>query len=344
MYCFRCGTKVDDKIEYCPHCGANVKEELARYSYPRNQQEEQKPKINQTHEDQYIYSLKYSYGDKEEFIRAYVGNNYDKIKNSKFSLSTFFFGPIYFFYRKLYKIGIIWLVISIILGWAFPLLALIIRIIISINFSNTYLKEVEKRVKTIRTQNKNLDKETLLNRCKIKGGTNILIVIIYIVFWIIVIISFITYFTQNIYQELTQSTLENEENFSIGNISYTIPEGFSQNGISTYKYYGIYTDTGYCNISFSLDSNTNYYTTEEKYLTSITTHTDESYIISPMDDITLNNRPWKHITIASSYDINDNYVIRTPDYIYEIETRYSPEETKCKEYYNQILNSITYKE
>ena len=344
MYCFRCGTKVDDNVEYCPHCGTNVKEELARYSYPRNQQEEQKPKINQTHEDQYIYSLKYSYGDKEEFIRAYVRNNYDKIKNSKFSLSTFFFGPIYFFYRKLYKIGIIWLVISIILGWAFPILALIIRIILSINFSNTYLKEVEKRVKTIRTQNKNLDKETLLNRCKIKGGTNILIVIIYIVFWIIVIISFITYFTQNIYQELTQSTLENEENFSIGNISYTIPEGFSQNGISTYKYYGIYTDTGYCNISFSLDSNTNYYTTEEEYLTSITTHTDESYIISPMDDITLNNRPWKHIKIESSYDIKDNYVMRTSDYIYEIETRYSPEETKCNEYYDQILNSITYKE
>ena len=29
MYCLRCGTKVDDKVEYCPHCGSNIKEELS---------------------------------------------------------------------------------------------------------------------------------------------------------------------------------------------------------------------------------------------------------------------------------------------------------------------------
>ena len=27
MYCFRCGTKVDENTMYCPHCGANIKEE-----------------------------------------------------------------------------------------------------------------------------------------------------------------------------------------------------------------------------------------------------------------------------------------------------------------------------
>lgn len=344
MYCFRCGTKVEDNVEYCPHCGANVKEELARYSYPSNQQEEQKPKINQTHEDQYIYSLKYSYGDNEEFLRAYVGNNYDKIKNSKFSLSTFFLGPLYFLYRKLYGLGIIWLVIAILLGWAFPILALIVRIILSINFSKIYLKDVEKRVKTIRTQNKNLDKETLLNRCRIKGGTNIIIIIIYIVLLITIIVATATYFVENVYQDFEYSEIENDEKFSIGDISYTIPKGFSQNEISTYKYYSIYTDNGYCNITFSTSEYTDLYTSAEEYLTSVTTYTDESYIISPMDDITLNNRPWKHITIESSYDIKDTYVMRTPDYIYEIETRYSPEETKCNEYYNQILNSITYEE
>ena len=37
MYCFRCGTKVSENTKYCPHCGADVLEELKRYSYGTNE-------------------------------------------------------------------------------------------------------------------------------------------------------------------------------------------------------------------------------------------------------------------------------------------------------------------
>lgn len=29
-YCFRCGTEVEENTQFCPHCGADIKEELNR--------------------------------------------------------------------------------------------------------------------------------------------------------------------------------------------------------------------------------------------------------------------------------------------------------------------------
>ena len=106
MYCLRCGTKVDDKAIICPHCNANIKEEYARYNYvPRNETNNKN-----THDDQYLYSVKYSYGNEKDFIQAYVGKNYEKIKKSDFSIPSFFLGPFYFCYRKYSVLAIIWII------------------------------------------------------------------------------------------------------------------------------------------------------------------------------------------------------------------------------------------
>ena len=80
MYCFRCGSKVRENEKYCPHCGADVLEELKRYSYPEFERKEEIP--TPTHNDQYEYSIKYSFQDTEDLVKAYVGKNYDKIKNT----------------------------------------------------------------------------------------------------------------------------------------------------------------------------------------------------------------------------------------------------------------------
>lgn len=101
----------------------------------------------------------------EELVRAYVGEKYDKIKNSSFSLPTFFLGSLYLFYRKMYLYG--WLMM--LLG---PL-AFIGFIILAIKFKDVYLKDVSKKVNKIKLKNSNLSNEELKNICSKKGGTSI---------------------------------------------------------------------------------------------------------------------------------------------------------------------------
>ena len=101
----------------------------------------------------------------EELVRAYVGEKYDKIKNSSFSLPTFFLGSLYLFYRKMYLYG--WLMM--LLG---PL-SFIGFIIFAIKFKDVYLKDVSKKVNKIKLKNSNLSNEELKNICSKKGGTSI---------------------------------------------------------------------------------------------------------------------------------------------------------------------------
>lgn len=103
--------------------------------------------------------------DNNELVRAYVGEKYDKIKNSSFSLSTFFLGSLYLFYRKMYLYG--WLMM--LLG---PL-AFIGYIILAITFKDVYFKHVNKKVNKIKLKNNNLSIEELKNICSKKGGTSI---------------------------------------------------------------------------------------------------------------------------------------------------------------------------
>ena len=101
----------------------------------------------------------------EELVRVYVGEKYDKIKNSSFSLPTFFLGSLYLFYRKMYLYG--WLMM--LLG---PL-SFIGFIILAIKFKDVYLKDVSKKVNKIKLKNSNLSNEELKNICSKKGGTSI---------------------------------------------------------------------------------------------------------------------------------------------------------------------------
>lgn len=101
----------------------------------------------------------------EELVRFYVGEKYDKIKNSSFSIPTFFLGSLYLFYRKMYLYG--WLMM--LLG---PL-AFVGYIIFAIKFKDIYIKHVNKKVNKIKLKNSNLSNEELKNICSKKGGTSI---------------------------------------------------------------------------------------------------------------------------------------------------------------------------
>ena len=350
MYCLRCGSKVEENQEYCPHCGANIKEELDRYNYiPKTEEENTKKEkeieknLKPSHEDQYQYSIKYSYGNDEDLIKAYIGKNYEKFKKNKFSLPTFFFGPLYFFYRKLYILGLFW-IIAIAIFWPNPIFLIMITVALATTFSSIYVTEVKRQVKKIKQENKNLGDSDLLEKCSKKGGVNHLVFLVIIPI-ILVVIGTINFLLKE-YEE--EKPLAKEENYKIGNISYTIPKGFvkSEYETDTYKFYSYIKDFEYCSVTFDINNYDYLYEedyTMEMYLKEhLESSTEE--IISTPQTITINNEIWTHINKYDDYETEDIYILKKNNKFYEINTSADIDSTSCKEKFQKVLNSLTYKE
>lgn len=337
MYCPRCGTNITRNVEYCPHCGANIKDELARYNFNPVQESTIEIEKQPTHEEQYQYSLEYSYGNKDDFIKAYIGKNYDKIKSQKFSFPTFFLGSIYFFYRKLYALGLIWMIVIFILGIMNLAFLLMGQIILACSFSKIYLNIVKNRIKAIAMQNKRNSQDEIITQCKQKGGTNIILpfLLVFIILGSIGLIINIEINTKQEYKKINEKTV-----FKIGNISYTIPEGYTLYYESDeYQAFNKY-DPAYCSITIQERKNSTLYNSEEEYLKS-NLYTKESDIVSPITTLTINNETWTQISIQTEYRIQNTYVLKKSKTIYEIETTDNTSQN-CKEELEQILNSITY--
>lgn len=341
MYCLRCGTKVDDNVEYCPHCGANIREELARYDYKPKENPPQKPAINlePSHEEQFQYSIKYSFGNEKELIKEYVGKNYDKIKNTKFSLPAFFLGPIYFFYRKLYTYAFIWILVIIMFGFISPIFGLLIQIGFSVSFSKIYLEDAKRKVIEIQRLNKDLSKEAIIEQCRKKGGVNIIIPTLIIIAILSIIILIISAFWNEIKPE---QTLKKPTTYQIENLEYTIPKGFIGDNYNSdnYKSYSYEKDYHYCRIYFSTINNY-IYDNKEEYLKSGLTDEEKSL---PVDTKTINGETWIHLNITDEYSKEDIYVVEKGSKLYRLNTYTSSSAETCDKQFNNLLDSINYKE
>lgn len=344
MFCLRCGTKIEKNQSICPHCGANIQEELSRYNYIPRQEQLEKKQITEknSHDEQYQYSLNYSFGSEEDLIKTYVGKNYDKIKNTKFSLPTLFFGPVYFFYRKLYLLGILWIILLImtIINPVFPAIAVII---FSTAFSHIYLNEVTKRVRIIKEKNKHQGKDAVLQICKKKGGVNKIIPLISIL--IIIILTTIAIYILDYIPSQKEKELETQKTYQLEDISYTIPKGFTPSSYNTedYKNYTYMKNDDYCNITIEKEEYAYLYDDVEEYVKD-RTYTSQNDIVSPIETITLNNKPWIHLSVTSDYEIKNIYAYDNNKVFYKIDTYSDTESSSCNEFYEKILNSITYKE
>lgn len=337
MYCFRCGSKVRENEKYCPHCGADVLEELKRYSYPEFERKEEIP--TPTHNDQYEYSIKYSFQDTEDLVKAYVGKNYDKIKNTKFSIPTLLLGPLYFFYRKMYPYGLLWIFTIIVFGTLLSPLSIILPIIFATLFAQLYLNDVKRKVNNIKLQNKTTDKETLYNTCKKKGGVNITLPILIVILGI-VILSFIIELP-----DLTkEKPLDKKQEYSIGSLSYTIPKGYIKSEYETedYKSYSYIDDDKYCHISLDAYDYTTLYNNAEEYLKD-SIYRSETDTVSEVETLLLNGTEWKTMSVSSEYEVENYYTYKDGNTYYKIKTS-DDIDKPCQEDYQKILNSITEKE
>lgn len=121
----------------------------------------------------------------EELTKAYIGKNESKIKRKGGTILPILFGPVYYFYRKLYVEGLIWL--GIILIGEFLINNSVIYILSSLIagfiFRILYLNNVKRNVAKIKEENSDKSIEELKSICSKRGGTNELVVFITIIFY-----------------------------------------------------------------------------------------------------------------------------------------------------------------
>lgn len=317
MYCFRCGTKVEETTKFCPHCGANILEEQQHYNYiPTDHLEK-----SNTHEDQYKYSQAYS-STEESLVKAYIGNNYAQLKQNRFSFPAFFFSGYYLIYRKMYLYGFLLLLInmSILLIPELIFVLFIVNIIVATNFNKLYYSFATKKVNNLKQKNENKSTTDLLQLCKQKGGTNIgMAITTIILIFAITFVSAFTYYFIEAWNEETQIITEKQDTSpTIKDATYQIPDGFKASKYinAEYKTYYAENNSNYINIETS--NATTLYTTTEEFLKS-RVYTNQNNTVSEVQLIPFNNINWSYIEVKSSYATKYIYATSYKNTFYKVE-------------------------
>lgn len=195
--CPHCGALINNGDTICSVCGSYIipnQTPYQEYSEPVNYNDQTFGQTN------YDLNSQNTEINNDILIDTYIGKNVDKIKNRNFSIWALLFGPFYTWYRKLYKITIIWVILNIILtavgtitkiGYI-SLIVLILNIVIAIRFKSIYLKKVNKSIEKIKSENKEKHSEDLISICSKKGSVTLIPVIIGIITLIFTIIILVT--------------------------------------------------------------------------------------------------------------------------------------------------------
>jgi len=187
----------------------------------------------------------------EELVNAYIGKNADKLKKG-FSWNTLIFGVLYVLYRKMWLLGLCWILINVGIktmpvlldinlpsitqlfknfDWyewwqiALVLLPYIINIIMAFLFKKTYSKIVTKKVERIKLENNEKTPDELIQICNKKGGTTKLPVIILILIYIGINI-YGAYQSKRILDNLNQKVAEDTAYSIISSVELAYAEAF----------------------------------------------------------------------------------------------------------------------
>ena len=128
----------------------------------------------------------------EILLECFVGENYSKIRYSKFNIGALFAAPLYFFYRKMIIYGILFLIlqmaISSIINNEYS--SIFLFAIAAVTINKIYINFANKKIAKIKEKNKDKTLNELKVICAKKGGTSI--PLIFLGIFIVFIIGFIT--------------------------------------------------------------------------------------------------------------------------------------------------------
>lgn len=380
MFCPRCHTELKDNTRFCGRCGIDLKKKKNNYStfhsntfsiinrysindrqykFVKKYSEINKENTNnnnnnnndkQSHKEQFEYSNTYSktnipyISSDEDYIKTYVGDNYEFLKDSNNSFFSLIFGPLYLLYRKLNFIGILLIILLLIIYYLFGNIIgfaalIIVNITLMFKFKELYSNHVKKRVELIKNKNSDKSSIEIINICKHEGGTTSIGKMIIQVLGIIILIIFIDIATIINIEEIEETKETEEFNYKIKEMNYTIPGGYSSNNNNNllYHFYSYHNENNNCyihiktnNVSLKIDE---YINNKNKY---------NNYNTSEVKDTTINNINWKYQELNKETDNKEIYVTNHNNTYYDITIENTDNNKKCKEIKNKILNSINF--
>ena len=111
----------------------------------------------------------------DELLRAFIGNNFEKITTRPFNFAGFFFTTFYMFYRKMFGYALLVFLLNIVIVNALNQYAitLLFNIVIGLLFNKIYLSYAKKKITMIKANNQQKTNEELKSICTSKGGTSV---------------------------------------------------------------------------------------------------------------------------------------------------------------------------
>lgn len=310
MVCPRCGNVVNDGENFCRVCGSPLN--FTQNDYINNQ--------NKVVDDNTL-------------IKAYIGPNADKLTNNSFSWCSFLFGGLYFFYRKMYLLGGIALLISFLLTYyakSYSVLSLIFLVLIGIYFKKYYLNEVSKKVERIKKENATKNTNDLIQICNKEGGTSLGMLIL-----AIIVYGIIAGFTANEY------SISNGSSGIINGLHYKIPTDFEESEYNTTSniYYTYRDENNYCDFYIAV-INSDYSTSSYYYLRSLVS--SNSYDTSLIKEKTINNKTWE--TFETNTNDNQKYyfVADNDNKLFDVEYSILYDDGYCSKAYKEFVNSLNF--
>ena len=112
----------------------------------------------------------------EELLKAFIGNNYEKLTTRQFNISAFFFTGAYMFYRKLTGYAILYFLIILILTGSFSVglyINVLFNIPVGLFFNKFYVNYAKKRINKIKTANLHRQPKDIKLICMKSGGVSL---------------------------------------------------------------------------------------------------------------------------------------------------------------------------
>lgn len=297
----------------------------------------------------------------EELLKSFIGNNYDKIVNSGFSLCGFFFGEFYYFYRKMYLYGFIIILLKIfLLNAVNGLISIALYVLLGLFTNKIYLNFANSKINKIKTKNPSGD---LSRICSAKGGTSIgmifvaliLDIVLLIIYVILMLVLNISIGIVSLFGSLGSDIMSSPNGEYNGALSYdssvVISDDFSvdipsmyQEGFLNSEYvinYTYKTDENEilsnCEFSFAVIEG---YSSSSELINQIAEYNKVS---SSVSNTTINNIVW-YTTNYNDGSLANTYYYATEKnnmvYLVQYEIGSDVKTNVCEEHKNTIINSI----
>lgn len=172
MICPVCKTQISDSETICKNCGHRVVS---------------------LREKDFVTPTNGDFSIKEEMLKAYVGPQYIYFIGNGLSLAFFIFGPIYFFYRKMYLPATAYSLVLFCLIYfvALPgfITAIILQLFLASCFKKVYLAMTKEKINKMIAKNPERRDADLIAIAKGDGGVNLILSGLLVVVIIIVMLS-----------------------------------------------------------------------------------------------------------------------------------------------------------